>query len=225
MELRDKIRICMMCENCKRDYRGVVCGLTDDKPTFETECENFAENPVEAAKVENVTYYRKDSNTPPAIKGTALFLVIAIINCASFASWILFGLLALTVDETLLTEVIIVLSGCALNAITYFYIWHQVRRQRSFIAYISGTLSYTIVSLSTIPALFVMDASVDMLSFNFGIIMSFIASIFFSVIMIITLFSERMFKDVGRPTKPEIVTIVLGGVVILFQIIALLVQL
>ena len=70
MELRDKIRICMMCENCKRDHRGVVCGLTDDKPTFETECENFAENPVEAAKVEHMTYHPKDSNTPPAIKGT-----------------------------------------------------------------------------------------------------------------------------------------------------------
>ena len=223
MELRDKIRICMMCENCKRDYRGVVCGLTDDKPTFETECENFAENPVEAAK--NVTYFQKDSNISPAIKGTALFLVIAILNCAAFASWIFFGLLALTVDKTLLKEVIIVLSGCALSAITYFYIWNQVRRQRSFIAYISGTLSYTIVSLFTIPALFVMDDSVDMLSFNFGLIMNFIASIVFSVIMIITLFRERMFKEVGRPTKPEIVPIVLGGVVILFQIIALLLQL
>lgn len=42
MDLSEKIKICSMCKNHKKDeYRGVLCNLTNKKPSFEENCENF----------------------------------------------------------------------------------------------------------------------------------------------------------------------------------------
>lgn len=41
MDLRQKIDICKSCQNCKRGRQGIVCGLTDEKPTFEKDCPNY----------------------------------------------------------------------------------------------------------------------------------------------------------------------------------------
>lgn len=42
MDLSEKIKICATCQKCKRDImRGVVCSLTDEKPTFDETCENY----------------------------------------------------------------------------------------------------------------------------------------------------------------------------------------
>lgn len=52
MNLRQKIDICKSCQNCKRSRQGIVCGLTDEKPTFEKDCPNYVvgEEAVSAKK-------------------------------------------------------------------------------------------------------------------------------------------------------------------------------
>ncbi len=52
MNLRQKIDICKSCQNCKRGRQGIVCGLTDEKPTFEKDCPNYVvdEEAVSAKK-------------------------------------------------------------------------------------------------------------------------------------------------------------------------------
>ena len=41
MNLIQKIDICKSCQNCKRGRQGIVCGLTEEKPTFEKDCPNY----------------------------------------------------------------------------------------------------------------------------------------------------------------------------------------
>lgn len=42
MELSEKIKFCAICKNSKRDMqRGIVCGLTNEKPTFDEHCDNL----------------------------------------------------------------------------------------------------------------------------------------------------------------------------------------
>lgn len=46
MELSEKIKLCAICKNSKRDMqRGIVCGLTDEKPTFGEHCDNLQASP------------------------------------------------------------------------------------------------------------------------------------------------------------------------------------
>ena len=48
MEMEEKIKICKICKNKSfSDEKGIVCGLTGEKPTFENECPDF--NPYQAS--------------------------------------------------------------------------------------------------------------------------------------------------------------------------------
>ncbi|MCR9253278.1 MAG: hypothetical protein NXI20_22890 [bacterium] len=52
MKLQDKLDYCRVCENRKTDYeRGIVCGLTDDKPTWEDSCPDFIIDEVNADRL------------------------------------------------------------------------------------------------------------------------------------------------------------------------------
>ncbi len=58
MKVKDKINYCRVCENRKTDYeRGIVCGLTDEKPTFEDSCPDFIIDEVNADRLAD-----RDSN-------------------------------------------------------------------------------------------------------------------------------------------------------------------
>ena len=73
MNLTEKIRICATCKKCKRDHRGVVCSLTDDKPTFENECPEYEPDEATAwrekmkdRESDDVTYDEGESTLPGA---------------------------------------------------------------------------------------------------------------------------------------------------------------
>ena len=53
MELSDKIKYCTICRNSKRDIdRGIVCGLTNEKPTFNKHCADLQASAHDIAELE-----------------------------------------------------------------------------------------------------------------------------------------------------------------------------
>ena len=53
MELSDKIKYCSICRNSKRDMeRGIVCGLTNDKPNFDKHCAELQASANDIAELE-----------------------------------------------------------------------------------------------------------------------------------------------------------------------------
>ena len=53
MELSDKIKYCAICQKSKRDMqRGIVCGLTNEKPTFEKQCADLQASANDIAELE-----------------------------------------------------------------------------------------------------------------------------------------------------------------------------
>ena len=53
MELSDKIKYCSICRNSKRDIeRGIVCGLTNEKPAFDKHCADLQASAHEIAELE-----------------------------------------------------------------------------------------------------------------------------------------------------------------------------
>ncbi len=61
MELSERIGICKTCQKCKRDRRGIVCGLTNEKPTFEVYCAEYEEDEAAVSAV-----LEANLHTPPA---------------------------------------------------------------------------------------------------------------------------------------------------------------
>lgn len=71
MELSEKIKYCSICKNSKRDMkRGIVCGLTDEKPTFDEQCDNLQATP------EDLLTLKKEE--PASQKKTNMKLFIAL---------------------------------------------------------------------------------------------------------------------------------------------------
>ena len=53
MELSDKIKYCTICRNSKRDIeRGIVCGLTNEKPAFNKHCADLQASAHDIAELE-----------------------------------------------------------------------------------------------------------------------------------------------------------------------------
>lgn len=53
MELSDKIKYCAICRNSKRDMeRGIVCGLTNEKPSFDKHCTELQASANDIAELE-----------------------------------------------------------------------------------------------------------------------------------------------------------------------------
>lgn len=51
MNLSEKIKICSTCQHRKRDLRrGIVCGLTDQKPDFDAACESYCADDAAVAR-------------------------------------------------------------------------------------------------------------------------------------------------------------------------------
>lgn len=75
MELSDKIKYCSICKNSKRDMqRGIVCGLTNEKPTFDEHCDNLQASPEDLSALEEKSQVpQKKTNMKVFI---ALFLIL-----------------------------------------------------------------------------------------------------------------------------------------------------
>ena len=51
MTLKERLEFCTICENRKVDYKtGLVCNLTNEKPSFENNCEFFKKDEEEAER-------------------------------------------------------------------------------------------------------------------------------------------------------------------------------
>ncbi len=69
----------MTCQKCKRDHRGVVCGLTDDKPTFESQCQDYLADEDAVAQLKTQDQERQVDNNPK-LPGAHWFRTIAILS-------------------------------------------------------------------------------------------------------------------------------------------------
>lgn len=217
MELREKIQICMMCNNCKRDHRGVVCGLTDEKPTFETECENFVENPVEAEKVSHMAYqWQKNANNLP---GSVILLINAIFACTNIVLYAFLGLIVSAYETGFGPYFAVICFASSIGAFFYFYIWHLAKRKKSYISYIVGTGVCGLEILGSLPVL--VSLTFDLPTF-FGACIGFVVHCVLFAILLKNVISEKMFKQATRPTGAEIVSIVMGGVIALSYLISLI---
>lgn len=75
MELSDKIKFCAICKNSKRDMqRGIVCGLTNEKPTFDEHCDNLQASPEDLSALEGKNQVSQKKNNLKLF--IALFLIL-----------------------------------------------------------------------------------------------------------------------------------------------------
>ena len=92
MTLEEKLQFCKMCENRKFSAAvGVVCGLTDEKPAFESKCPDFkidqkeADRLVQREKALQVSEAPSGSFAPEqagirkGVLGGVLMIVIAVV--------------------------------------------------------------------------------------------------------------------------------------------------
>ncbi|UKN02981.1 hypothetical protein K6119_05565 [Paracrocinitomix mangrovi] len=82
MDLNDRIKICQSCTNKKFDRKlGTVCGLTNDKPTFEDTCPSFHLDEIHAKRHDRFTEnfnkkaIRKESGVKYLTTGIPVFLI------------------------------------------------------------------------------------------------------------------------------------------------------
>jgi len=55
LTLDERLKFCRACKNRKTNFQiGLVCKLTDQKPAFEVECEDFDIDQVEATRLANL---------------------------------------------------------------------------------------------------------------------------------------------------------------------------
>ena len=54
LELSDKLQYCKLCENYKFGESGIICSLSNEKPTFQKTCENFTISQSAKEKIEVV---------------------------------------------------------------------------------------------------------------------------------------------------------------------------
>lgn len=101
MTQKERIAICKTCANSKFDMsRGYLCGLTDSKPVFELDCNNYERDPV-AWKQEQRK--QKEIQEEEAMKATG-------------------GLSEIGITNGNVTGVIMLILFVLINAITVFYL-------------------------------------------------------------------------------------------------------
>jgi hypothetical protein len=77
MELSDKIKYCAICKKSKRDMeRGIVCGLTNDKPTFDKHCPDLQASASEIAELEESMIGGSQKSATKILTGFPRFLIL-----------------------------------------------------------------------------------------------------------------------------------------------------
>lgn len=57
MTREEQVAVCMQCKHRKKDFlKGIICGLTDEKATFQIQCSSFIQD---AEKLVNLTVDEK----------------------------------------------------------------------------------------------------------------------------------------------------------------------
>ena len=77
MTPKEKLAFCLQCQKGAFDPgRGVICSITNDKPTFEHSCNDYL---VDAVRSQKIAYSHEKENKEKASIGKT-FLVIAIVG-------------------------------------------------------------------------------------------------------------------------------------------------
>lgn len=156
MNTVNKIDVCSKCKNRKFTMQnGVVCGLTDAKPTFEDECASFVEDPSAATMAES--YSEEESvaevlsDNAEKLPGSTWFRTIGLLSLLNVVLNMLgvafiFGL-GLTQIAQVGIEYYLIdgLQGWAtilgLPALM-IYTWWMTAKTGSKLAYVIGVLVY-----------------------------------------------------------------------------------
>ena len=83
MELSEKLAICKVCRLGKFiDSKGIVCSLTENKPTFEETCPDFKEDLEKIKRIESTQVKKELSKSFPkgAIVGSLALIGYVIIR-------------------------------------------------------------------------------------------------------------------------------------------------
>lgn len=195
MELKDKIKICMTCQNCKRDSRGVVCGLTDEKPTFDLQCPNYLADD-DAVKQQKSQEEADAAEDKPKLPGAGWFRTIGIISLLNvvlaFISFVfMFGLGSTQILQALAELGVInkVLGYTIIVLIPIFFLWTWwISASKAYIyPYIVGLIIYMLDMVLCAVLLF--DIGVGAHSASLVVTLIFQLIVIFS--LFVALFSEE----------------------------------
>ena len=197
MELKDKIKICMTCQNCKRDSRGVVCGLTDEKPTFDFQCPNYLADD-DAVKQQKSQEEADAAEDKPKLPGAGWFRTIAIlsllnIGLAFVGIVFIYGLGSTQILQTL-SEIgfinkVLVYTIIVLIPLYFLWTWWITVSKAYIYPYIIGLCVY---ALDTILC--------AILLFNVGVSGSLIVTLLFQLFVIVSL-CVSLFSDASRQIR------------------------
>ena len=142
MTPEEKINICALCQNRKMNLqKGIVCGLTDEKPQFEESCESYLmdekEVAIEKERLEDDEHELGEHNTPEvedgALPGAGWFKTIAILSILNILLYFIdvsfiFGLastqlLQLASEIRIINPIVGVFGMVAIPAFFYLTWW------------------------------------------------------------------------------------------------------
>lgn len=142
MTPEEKIKICALCQNRKMNLqKGIVCGLTDEKPQFEEACESYLvdekEVAIEKERLEDNEHELGEHNTPEvedgALPGAGWFKTIAILSILNILLYFIdvsfiFGLastqlLQLASEIRIINPIVGVFGMVAIPAFFYLTWW------------------------------------------------------------------------------------------------------
>jgi hypothetical protein len=199
MELRDKIKICMTCQQCKRDHRGVVCGITDEKPTFDFQCPDYIANEDAVAQLKAQDNERQ-VDEDPKLPGAHWFRTIAILSLlnvglAFVGIAFIYGLGSTQILQTLseigLINKVLAYTIIVLIPLYFLWTWWIAAYKAYIYPYIVGLCVY---ALDTILC--------AILLFNVGVSGSLIVTLIFQLFVIVSL-SVSLFKNESRQIREK----------------------
>lgn len=197
MELKEKVKICLTCQHCKRDKRGVVCGLTDEKPTFDFQCPEYVQNDdaVRQYKAQEEAQQQQQLDDEPKLPASHWFRtigVLSLLNVVLLFTGIsfLFGLGSTQIVQILselgLINKVLGYTIVAVIPLYFLWTWWLTARCAYSYAYIFGLAVYAFDTLLT-----------SILMFEIGANASLIITLLFQLFVIGTLVNS-LFKDDSR---------------------------
>lgn len=174
MTPEEKIKICALCQNRKMSLqKGIVCGLTDEKPQFEEACESYLvdekEVAIEKERLEDEEHEIGENNTPApedgALPGAGWFKTIAILSILNIALYFIdvsfiFGLastqlLQAASDIRLINPIVGVFGMIAIPAFFYLTWWLTAKKGYK----LCYNVGYAIYALDTVLLVLLMMQS------------------------------------------------------------------
>lgn len=159
MNFSDKIKICATCQKCKRDInRGVLCSLTNEKPTFEDECENYEPDDAQLRRQEDMEQqaddnFFKDENPRYSLPGSDWFRTLAIFSFINIFLSMLGVVFIISLGSTQMIQAlaegnlmnpIVAFGIMALITAFMFWTWYLAARKCYSYAYTLGILVYAV---------------------------------------------------------------------------------